>query len=67
MAQLTPKEKEKIYLEEKARYEAREKLAAERKAGQEQESDKDVKRGCLGCLGFIVFIILLIWLISAIG
>lgn len=50
-ADLTPEERRKIYLEEKARSEARDRVAAEKKK-------KKQTQGCLGCLGLVILIFL---------
>ena len=49
-ADLTSEERRKIYLEEKARPEARDRVAAEKKK-------KERTQGCLGCLGLVILIV----------
>ncbi len=51
---LTPEERQKIYEEEKARAEARDKVAADK------EADK-TRKGCLGCLALVIGIPALIF------
>ena len=53
---LTPEEKRKIYLEEKARAEARDKLAAEQKQAASKKK-KEAKPGCLVSLGVAILIV----------
>ena len=55
---LTPEERQKIFLEEKARAEARDRLAAEKKErAAKQKKKKDATHGCLGCLGLVILIL----------
>ena len=51
---LTPEERRKIYLEEKARAEATDRLAVEKK---ERVAKKDTIRGGVGCLGLIILLV----------
>ena len=55
---LTPEERQKIFLEEKARAEARDRLAAEKKErAAKEKKKKDATHGCLGCLGLVILIL----------
>ena len=56
---LTPKERYKIYLEEKARSEARDILAAKKRkrAAAEKKKKERTQRG-LGCLGLVILIVI---------
>ena len=56
---LTPKERYKIYLEEKARSEARAMLAAKKRERVAAEKKKKERtQGCLGCLGLVILIVI---------
>ena len=57
-ADLTPKERYKIYLEEKARSEARDILAAKKKKVAAEKKKKERTQGCLGCLGLVILIVI---------
>jgi hypothetical protein len=59
MPELTPEEKQRIYLEEKARLEAQEKL-------KEEKKKKDSKNAGMGCLAIII-IIAVIYVISTLS
>lgn len=54
---LTPEERRKIYLEEKARAEAKDRLAAEEKERVAKRDNKDTIRGGVGCLGLIILLV----------
>ena len=66
---LTPEERQNIYEEEKARAEARDKIAADKKAEAEKaegaEAVKTLKVGGIGCLVFLAFCFLLTLLIES--
>ena len=56
---LTPKERYKIYLEEKARSEARDILAAKkRQRAAAEKKKKERTQGGLGCLGLVILIVI---------
>jgi hypothetical protein len=57
MADMKPEEREKIFLEEKMRHEARKKLEIE-------EKNQKTKKGCLGCLGLIGFCLVVAFIIA---
>jgi F0F1-type ATP synthase assembly protein I len=66
--ELTPDERQRIFLEERVRNEAQEALrqeaeAAEKQKAQEQAKQAAVKqqRGCVGCLGFFVILLLIVF------
>ena len=58
---LTPEERRKIYLEEKARAEVRDKLAADQKQPTAQRENKKLHPGCLALI-FIVVVGGIVWL-----
>jgi hypothetical protein len=63
MTDLTPEEKQKIYLEEKTRLEAKEKLEAEKKALDDEKKKKSQKNTGIGC-GVIILILAVLYIIS---
>ena len=55
-ADLTPEERQKIYLEEKVRAEARDKLAADHKQAATKKNEKEAKQGVVVLLGLVILV-----------
>ncbi len=60
MVELSPEEKQRIYLEEKERLEVQDKL-------KKEKQQKDFQKGCIGCFVFIAIIFLVLFIAIAIG